>query len=203
MILCKIARMTQLILPGMTNPISTHNGLYRLADVYRAAGSPKNLKKPYDWLRLKDTQDYIKEAEDVYTCRVLTSVKGLNDVRGIYAHKLIAIEYARYLDKRLAVLINHVFDQYMMGTLTSLQKTIESNNVIDHVDANAISNQYGIKLKEFHDSAVKLGYIVRCNDRYQSNHKDISSNKCGTLQYKRSIANEIIDSIGFVRVLFG
>ena len=80
-----------LLINNEVNIITEWDGLYRLADIYKAAGSPTN-KKPYGWLRTdaaREMIDYFKGAAP----SPLKTVKG--EYGGTYVNKLIALEYAR------------------------------------------------------------------------------------------------------------
>lgn len=82
-----------------------------LNDLWKFAGSPKN-RDPYFWCRQVETQRFI-ESE----CKLLkTDRKSVLETKrgkfgGTYASNRILLEYARYLDKDLAVIVNEVFLQ--------------------------------------------------------------------------------------------
>lgn len=84
--------------------------LKSLNDLWKFAGSPKS-KEPKRWVLLPDPKAYI--ASEMKTEKdgksVLLSKKGRNG--GIYGSNRILLEYARYLDKGLAVIVNEVFLQ--------------------------------------------------------------------------------------------
>lgn len=82
-----------------------------LNDLWKIAGSP-NTKRPSDWQDLNQTKEFVDSA-----CKLLNTAKnGIIKSRrgkggGTYAVKQVALEYARYLDKDLAVVVNEVFLQ--------------------------------------------------------------------------------------------
>ncbi len=85
--------------------------LKSLNDLWRYAGSPKN-RDPKFWLRINDTIRYIDaecKREKVSVNHLLRIKRGRNG--GTYASNRILLEYARYLDKDLAVVVNEVFLQ--------------------------------------------------------------------------------------------
>lgn len=82
-----------------------------LNDLWKFAGSPKN-RDPYFWCRQVETQRFIEsECKLLKTDRksVLKTKRG--KFGGTYASNRILLEYARYLDKDLAVIMNEVFLQ--------------------------------------------------------------------------------------------
>lgn len=85
--------------------------LKSLNDLWKFAGSPKN-RDPYFWCRQVETQRFIEsECKLLKTDRksVLKTKRG--KFGGTYASNRILLEYARYLDKDLAVIVNEVFLQ--------------------------------------------------------------------------------------------
>lgn len=85
--------------------------LKSLNDLWKLAGSPKN-RDPKFWLRINETIRYIdseckrEKVSENHLLRVKRGRKG-----GTYASNRILLEYARYLDKDLAVVVNEVFLQ--------------------------------------------------------------------------------------------
>lgn len=82
-----------------------------LTDLWKEAGSPKN-KEPKFWLR----QDYTLELIETLSATLNVISNHLLKIKrgkggGTYAHKSIALAYAKYLDARLHVLVNEVFFQ--------------------------------------------------------------------------------------------
>ncbi len=189
-----------LIINGNNTTITEWNGLYRLADIHKAAGSPVN-KKPTIWLRQIDTKEYIKECHNLrgaFKTPLTEKVSGKGKVQGTYAHKLIALEYARYLDKKLSIIINQVFDDFLNGKIayiTKLEKVITNNNVMEWVDANTASGDNDIKLSAFHKQALCLGYISKTKRGYVSHSNHIKPNDNGTLIYSEQAVRDIISNI--------
>ena len=82
--------------------------LKSLNDLWKFAGSPKS-KEPKRWVLLPDPKEYIaseRKAEKDGKSVLLSGRSG-----GIYGSNRILLEYARYLDKDLAVIVNEVFLQ--------------------------------------------------------------------------------------------
>jgi len=81
-----------------------------LTDLWKEAGSPEN-KRPVIWER----QDSTKQLIDVLGSMVQSDLKSLWKTKrggtdsGTYAHKSIALAYAKYLDPKLHILVNQVF----------------------------------------------------------------------------------------------
>lgn len=85
--------------------------MYSLNDLWKMLGSPKN-QDVSQWLRLPDSIKYLEsecKTLNVGKSHILKSKRGRNG--GTYATQRVFIEYARYLNKDLAVQINEVFLQ--------------------------------------------------------------------------------------------
>ena len=85
--------------------------MYSLNDLWKMLDSPKS-KEPKFWLRLPDSVSYLDsecKAQKVKKSHLLRIKKGRGG--GTYATQRIFLEYARYLNKDLAVQINEVFLQ--------------------------------------------------------------------------------------------
>ena len=91
--------------------VGVEGELKSLNDLWKLAGSPKN-RDPKFWLRINETIRYIdseckrEKVSENHLLRVKRGRKG-----GTYASNRILLEYARYLDKDLAVVVNEVFLQ--------------------------------------------------------------------------------------------
>lgn len=82
-----------------------------LTDLWKAAGSIKG-KNPNDWIRQDSSQQLIDTASQILntvSSRIIKTKRGKSG--GSYAHKNIALAYAKYLDPALHVLVNEVFFQ--------------------------------------------------------------------------------------------
>jgi hypothetical protein len=89
--------------------------LKSLNDLWKLAGSPKN-RDPKFWLRINETIRYIDaecKREKVIPTHLLRVKRGRKG--GTYASNRILLEYARYLDKDLAVVVNEVFLQEVVA----------------------------------------------------------------------------------------
>ena len=95
----------------LKNLVGVDGELKSLNDLWKLVGSPKN-QDPIQWLRLPDTISYLDsecKVQNVGKSHILKSKRGRNG--GTYASNRILLEYARYLDKDLAVVVNEVFLQ--------------------------------------------------------------------------------------------
>lgn len=82
-----------------------------LTDLWKAAGSPSG-KEPAQWLRQDATSQLIETVSSILNmcqAHIIKSRRGKSG--GSYAHKNIALAYAKYLDPALHVLVNEVFFQ--------------------------------------------------------------------------------------------
>ena len=95
----------------LKNLVGVDGELKSLNDLWKLVGSPKN-QDPIQWLRLPDTISYLDsecKVQNVGKSHILKSKRGRNG--GTYASNRILLEYARYLDKDLAVVVYEVFLQ--------------------------------------------------------------------------------------------
>ena len=92
--------------------INFDNDMISLTDLWKQAGSP-DFKKPSHWLRLEVTKDLVSAVGSVgqYVGKALWSTRRGGTNPGTYAHKSIALAYAKYLDAKLHVLVNEIFFQ--------------------------------------------------------------------------------------------
>lgn len=91
--------------------ISKDGKMYSLNDLWRMMGSPKSME-PRFWQRLPETERYFEsetKSLNVRKSHIIKSKRGKGG--GTYATQRVFIEYARYLNKDLAVQINEVFLQ--------------------------------------------------------------------------------------------
>lgn len=120
--------------------ISKEGELYSLNDLWKLLGSPK-YKEPKRWVLLPDSVRYIEKEIEIEKDEksVLLSKKGRNG--GSYGSKRVFVEYARYLDKGLAIQINDLFlqelkakenpDLYLERYRSSYKKKGKSDDWID------------------------------------------------------------------------
>ena len=100
-----------------------HEGeMVSLTDLWKEVGSPSN-KRPVDWLNMDTTQQLVdtvkslvgNQAKWVKTTsadyHVVKTKKGGKQGGGTWAHKNLALAYAKYLHPKLHVLVNEVFFQ--------------------------------------------------------------------------------------------
>lgn len=89
--------------------VKVENEMFSLNDIHDLAGKPAN-KDPRQWLRLESTIQLSETVADVLKVgksHIIKSKKGKGG--GTFAHKNIALAYAKYLDPKLHVLVNEVF----------------------------------------------------------------------------------------------
>lgn len=85
--------------------------MYSLNDLWRMLGSPKSME-PRFWQRLPETERYFESETknlNVRKSHIIKSKRGKGG--GTYATQRVFLEYARYLNKDIAVQINEVFLQ--------------------------------------------------------------------------------------------
>lgn len=103
--------ITKVSASTLKNLVGVDGELKSLNDLWKLAGTPKN-QDPSQWLRLPETLRYLEsecKIQKVGKSHILKSKRGRNG--GTYASSRILLEYARYLDKDLAVIVNEVFLQ--------------------------------------------------------------------------------------------
>ena len=104
-------KITKVSATTLKNLVGVDGELKSLNDLWKLAGTPKN-QDPSQWLRLPETLRYLEsecKIQKVGKSHILKSKRGRNG--GTYASNRILLEYARYLDKDLAVIVNEVFLQ--------------------------------------------------------------------------------------------
>lgn len=103
--------MKELVLfnEGNKFELRTDGNMSSLTDLWKAAGSDKQ-KTPAKWQESEPVQRFIKAASrmlNIGDSDIIKTKKGKGG--GTWAHSQIALEYAQYLDPKLAVLVNQVF----------------------------------------------------------------------------------------------
>ena len=89
--------------------IHADNGMISLTDLWKEAGSIAN-KELKDWLRKESTESFINSLSRILKVEKSHLIKiKRGKGGGTWGHKQIAIEYAQYLDPKLAVLVNEIF----------------------------------------------------------------------------------------------
>lgn len=114
---------------------SNEKGLYCLNDIHKASGGdPKDA--PSRWLRLKKTDNLIDSVKKRGVRENLTSQKWLLGIEtinggshsGVYAHELLVISYAGWIDSDFQIEVNHVFYEAMEERARKLAKENEELN---------------------------------------------------------------------------
>lgn len=103
--------MKELVLFSEGNKIElrTDGEMSSLTDLWKAAGSPK-LKDPAQWVRTETAVQLIETVAGLLNMgemHIIKTKKGKGG--GTWAHKQIALAYAKWLDPKLHVLVNQVF----------------------------------------------------------------------------------------------
>lgn len=95
----------------LMNRINFDADMVSLTDLWKEAGSIRE-KAPNYWLNQDSTKDFVEMATSMLNATqncIIKSKRGKGG--GTYAHKNIALAYAKYLDARLHVLVNEIFFQ--------------------------------------------------------------------------------------------
>lgn len=88
---------------------SDAKGNVSLTDLWKASGKDRNFN-PNEWIRQDSSQQLIEAACSFLNTgidRIITSKRGKGG--GTYAHKQIALAYAKYLSPELHIAVNNVF----------------------------------------------------------------------------------------------
>lgn len=92
--------------------VKVENEMFSLTDLWKLAGSQNN-KEPKFWLRQDGTVLLIETLSEMLKGDFKSPLKLVKIKRGnnggTYAHKNIALAYAKYLDPKLHILVNEVF----------------------------------------------------------------------------------------------
>lgn len=89
--------------------IHANNEMISLTDLWKQAGSIRE-KAPNFWINQDSTKDFIEMASSMLNATqncIIKSKRGKGG--GTFAHKNIALAYAKYLDPKLHVLVNEIF----------------------------------------------------------------------------------------------
>lgn len=89
------------------------DGTASLTGLWKYAGSPKNMN-PNDWSRTEQGVRFIESVcriQNTVKNRIIKSKRGKNG--GTYGVSQVVLEYAKYLDTDLSVLVNEVFFERM------------------------------------------------------------------------------------------
>jgi len=145
------------------------NGLACLNDIWAAAGYQKN-RRPHEWQRLPGTNRKIERVLELITGKsrnyttedmrkVYRTYRGANG--GTFADMRLALDYAEYLNPKLAIEVKEVFLRFKAGDATLadevLQRASAENNewVAKRALARAARLGYTDELKI---RGVKQGY---------------------------------------------
>jgi len=96
----------------LINRINFDKDMISLTDLWKESGSPNN-KRPIDWQKVDSTVQLVETMGAMFQSgsHPLWSTRRGSKNPGTYAHKSIALAYAKYLDPKLHVLVNEIFFQ--------------------------------------------------------------------------------------------
>ena len=117
------------------------NGLACLNDIWKAAGYSEN-KRPHDWQRLPGSNAKIERVLELITGKsrnytkddmhlVYRTRRGANG--GTYADVRLALDYAEYLNPKLAIEVKEVFLRYKAGDATLADEVLQGASAEDNV----------------------------------------------------------------------
>lgn len=139
------------------------NGLACLNDIWKAAGFTKN-HRPFDWQRLPGSNSKIERVLELITGKSRNYTK--DDMRlvfrtrrgadgGTYADVRLALDYAEYLNPKLAIEVKEVFLRYKAGDATLADEVLQR--------ASAEDNEWAAKRAI--GRAVRLNYTAELKNR--------------------------------------
>lgn len=158
--------------------VKVENDMFSLTDLWKLAGSPKN-KKPKFWLRQESTTQLIEtlcvvlKGDSKSPLEITKFKRGNNG--GSYAHKSIALAYAKYLDPKLHLLVNKVFFERIeeeanpdaivdRAIRTYERKGMSPQWIAKRLHAKGIRNQFTTTLRKH--GVMGDGYKVCTNAIY-------------------------------------
>lgn len=117
------------------------NGLACLNDIWTAAGFTKN-QQPGDWSRLPTTIRKMERVLELVTGksrdygpedmrRVFRTVRGRN--AGTFADVRLALDYAEYLNPKLAIEVKEVFLRFKAGDATLADEVLQKASAADNI----------------------------------------------------------------------
>lgn len=109
------------------------DGFVNLTDIHKAAGFSKN-QRPTDFMRLPQARAIFPEVHDKLVGKshqfkfsnIWRSRTGPDG--GTYAHPIIALAYAEYLNPKLAVEVREVFLRYKAGDATLADEVLQKSS---------------------------------------------------------------------------
>lgn len=125
-----------LLVVGDTVIHRTESGLFSLNDLHKASGADDS-KRPYAFLRTKAAQDFIEALKAECLENVYETVTG-GESQGTYAHKLLAYEYATYLDKTFRLKAMIVLDRITVAQVKQVQVAYQA--VVDQLGIEKAEN---------------------------------------------------------------
>lgn len=105
-----------------------------LTDIYQIAesrGWTEGKYNPYDWQRRDGKQliEFASESLNTTICRIIKASRGKGG--GTYAHKNIALAYAKYLSPELHMQVNDVYLRAASGDVTLAEQIFDKADLAD------------------------------------------------------------------------
>lgn len=97
----------------------TEAGLFSLNDLHKASGASES-KRPHAYLRSKAGQDFVQALKAEGVENAFETITG-GEAQGTYAHKLLAYEYATYLDRAFRLKAMIVLDRATVAQVEQVQ----------------------------------------------------------------------------------
>lgn len=142
---------------------SDKNGFVCLNDIHSAAGFSKN-QKPHDWMRLSTTHARIIHVLKLNTGKSRNYVKSdyksaYYTIRGVgggtYTDPRLALDYAEYLNPKLAMEVKEIFLRYKTG----------DQSLADEIRARAPTKDQEWERNRHIGTEVRKGYTDEVNRR--------------------------------------
>ena len=159
---------------------SDENRLICLNDLFKASGASKS-QSPSEWMRLDTTRKRIERVANLNTGKsrnwTKNELKSITYAKrgasgGTYADPRLALDYAEYLNPKLAIEVKEVFLRFKAGDATLADEVLQRAPAEDNEWAarramgRAVRGQY---TKELHERGVvqPREYAICTNQTYQ------------------------------------
>ncbi|WP_431768956.1 KilA-N domain-containing protein [Xenorhabdus khoisanae] len=134
-------------------------GRFNLNALHKASGLGGN-KAPAQWLRTKQAQQLVSEVEKETVQICIVSIDGRNG--GTFAHELLAISYAGWINPSFQLQVNQTFIDYRTGKLTT-QPQLSKMEMIAAIATNAVRSERRIsvieqKVEQMEQGTIPVGY---------------------------------------------
>jgi hypothetical protein len=168
-------------------------------------------KKPVDWLKTKETQNYIKavsKAHNLSYDNLVKIVKGGNDPKlmGTWIHKKLIIFFARWLSVEFAVWCDNEIEkilQQKQPTLSEFQETLQFAEIFEkfsEISKNK-TNLELLQLDNFLKKLNKKSILEILNLDFSNSYFSVT--ELGKLLGKSGAEiNQLLEKIGFQKRVF-